>query len=106
VNSRPEKLEIVVGERGVRLSGGQRQRIGIARALYHDPAILVLDEATASLDLDTEAQFIKAVGSLKNTKTILIISHRFSTLEDCDVKYQLEEGGLRPLELKTANEKR
>ena len=106
VNSRPEKLEIAFGERGVRLSGGQRQRIGIARALYHDPAILVLDEATASLDLDTEAQFIKAVGSLKNTKTILIISHRFSTLEDCDVKYQLEEGGLRPLALKTANEKR
>lgn len=102
VNSRPEKLETLVGERGVRLSGGQRQRIGIARALYHDPAILVLDEATASLDLETEAEFIKAVGSLKSKKTILIISHRLSTLKDCDVKYQLEKGGLRLLHKTTA----
>ncbi len=98
VNSRPEKLETLVGERGVRLSGGQRQRIGIARALYHDPAILVLDEATAALDLDTEAEFIKAVGSLKNDKTLIIISHRLSTLEDCDFKYQLEKGELRLVE--------
>jgi len=94
LDSKRGGLGALIGEHGVRLSGGQRQRIGIARALYHDPAILVLDEATASLDLDTETQFIKAVGSLKNTKTILIISHRFSTLENCDVKYQLKDGGL------------
>jgi len=98
VNSQPEKLETLVGERGVRLSGGQRQRIGIARALYHDPTILVLDEATAALDLGTEAEFIKAVGSLKNDKTLIIISHRLSTLEDCDFKYKLEKGELRLLD--------
>ena len=106
LDSKRGGVDTLIGERGVRLSGGQRQRIGIARALYHDPAILVLDEATASLDLDTEAQFIKAVGSLKNTKTILIISHRFSTLENCDVKYQLEDGGLLPLRMTTANVKK
>ena len=106
LDSKRGGLDTLIGERGVRLSGGQRQRIGIARALYHDPAILVLDEATASLDLDTEAQFIKAVGSLKNTKTILIISHRFSTLENCDVKYQLEDGGLLLLKMTTANVKK
>jgi len=101
VNSRPEKLETLVGERGVRLSGGQRQRIGIARALYNDPTILVLDEATASLDLDTEANFIKSVESLKNKKTLLIISHRLSTLKDCDCKYLLKEGGLHLLDMPT-----
>jgi ATP-binding cassette subfamily C protein len=97
VKSRPEGIETVVGERGVRLSGGQRQRIGIARALYHDPDILVLDEATASLDLDTEAEFIKAVESLKNQKTVLMISHRLSTLAECDSKYHLESGSLNHL---------
>ena len=94
VKSRPEGIETVVGERGVRLSGGQRQRIGIARALYHDPDILVLDEATASLDIDTEAEFIKVVKSLKDIKTVLIISHRLSAMNECDYRYHLEEGGL------------
>jgi ATP-binding cassette subfamily C protein len=97
VKSRPGGIETLVGERGVRLSGGQRQRIGIARALYHDPDILVLDEATASLDLNTEAEFIKAVESLKNKKTVLMISHRLSTLAKCDFKYHLENGGLNLL---------
>ena len=98
MNSRPEKLETLVGERGVRLSGGQRQRIGIARALYHDPGILVLDEATASLDLVTEAEFMKIVHSLKKKKTILLSSHRLSAMEGCDRKYQLQSGQLQPLE--------
>ncbi|MFP6602467.1 MAG: ABC transporter ATP-binding protein [Pirellulaceae bacterium] len=97
VKSRPDGIETMVGERGVRLSGGQRQRIGIARALYHDPEILILDEATASLDLETEAEFIKAIESLKNKKTILIISHRLSTMAGCDRKYQLIAGQLCPL---------
>ena len=95
--SRPEGVETMVGERGVRLSGGQRQRIGIARALYRDPDILILDEATASLDLDTEAQFIKAVESLKNKKTVLIISHRLSAMAGCHVQYQMADGQLHPL---------
>jgi len=97
VKSRPDGIETMVGERGVRLSGGQRQRIGIARALYHDPEILILDEATASLDLETEAEFIRAVASLKNKKTIFIISHRLSTMVGCDMKYQLIAGQLCPL---------
>ena len=97
MKSRPEGIETAVGERGVRLSGGQRQRIGIARALYHDPDILVLDEATASLDLDTETEFIRTVESLKNKKTVLMISHRLSTMAKCDSKYHLEKGQLKEL---------
>ena len=97
VNSRPEKLETLVGERGVRLSGGQRQRIGIARALYHNPSILVLDEATASLDLDTETEFIRIVESLRGKKTLLIISHRLSIIDGCDIKYKMAAGQLKLL---------
>jgi ABC-type multidrug transport system fused ATPase/permease subunit len=85
-------IETVVGERGVRLSGGQRQRIGIARALYHDPPVLVLDEATSSLDIDTERGVMKAVRALHGQKTILIVAHRHSTVEHCDKLYRLEQG--------------
>lgn len=92
VYSLPEGLETHVGERGVRLSGGQRQRIGIARALYHDPAVLVLDEATSSLDIATERGVMQAVRALQGTKTIIIVAHRFSTVEDCDRLYRLEQG--------------
>jgi len=92
VAGQPDGLETVVGERGVRLSGGQRQRIGIARALYHDPAVLVLDEATSALDTDTEAGVMQAVMALQGSKTILIVAHRLSTVEHCDRLYQLERG--------------
>lgn len=88
----PEGLETTVGERGVRLSGGQRQRIGIARALYHDPAVLVLDEATSALDTTTERGVMQAVTALQGTKTILIVAHRLSTVEHCDRLYRLERG--------------
>lgn len=88
----PEGLETQVGERGVRLSGGQRQRVGIARALYHDPDVLVLDEATSSLDTSTEADVMQAITSLQGSKTILIVAHRLSTVEHCDRLYQMEEG--------------
>lgn len=90
----PDGLETIVGERGVRLSGGQRQRIGIARALYHDPAVLVLDEATSSLDTSTEQDVIQAVNALHGKKTILIVAHRLSTIEHCDQLYRLEYGCL------------
>jgi len=92
VESLPLGLETLVGERGVRLSGGQRQRIGIARALYHDPAVLVLDEATSSLDISTERSVMKTVTNLQGTKTILIVAHRLSTVEHCDRIFRLEEG--------------
>jgi ATP-binding cassette, subfamily B, bacterial PglK len=94
VSGLPKGLDTVVGERGVRLSGGQRQRIGIARALYHDPAVLVLDEATSALDTATEASVMQAVTALKGTKTIIIVAHRLSTVEHCDLLYRLESGRL------------
>jgi ABC-type multidrug transport system fused ATPase/permease subunit len=92
VNSLPEGLDTVVGERGVRLSGGQRQRIGIARALLHDPALLVLDEATSSLDTATEGEVMEAVRALHGTKTIIIVAHRLSTVQQCDRLYRLDQG--------------
>lgn len=88
----PLGLETVVGERGVRLSGGQRQRIGIARALYHDPSVLVLDEATSSLDTATETDVMDAIRALRGSKTILIVAHRLSTVEHCDWLFRLEGG--------------
>jgi ABC-type multidrug transport system fused ATPase/permease subunit len=88
----PEGLDTVVGERGVRLSGGQRQRIGIARALYHRPSILVLDEATSSLDAATEGEVMEAINAMHGDKTILVISHRAHTLEHCDRVFRVARG--------------
>ena len=81
-----------VGERGVQLSGGQQQRIGIARALYNDPDFLILDEATSALDTNTEKAVMKSINKLKGKKTILIVSHRISTLDKTDKIYSLNEG--------------
>jgi len=88
----PNSYETVIGERGVRLSGGQRQRIGIARALYHDPEVLVLDEATSALDGSTEEIVFTAIQNIAKTKTLIIISHRLTTIRDCDIVYILEGG--------------
>lgn len=90
----PHGLETVAGERGVRLSGGQRQRIGIARALYHDPAILVMDEATSALDTDTEQYVMQAIDQLRGSKTLILIAHRHSTIRMCDRIYELRDGRL------------
>ena len=92
VGDLPDGLDTLVGERGIRLSGGQRQRIGIARALYHDPAVLVLDEATSSLDTDTERGVMNAVLALQGEKTVLIVAHRLSTVEHCDYLFRFEKG--------------
>jgi ATP-binding cassette, subfamily B, bacterial PglK len=92
VESLPHGFNSFVGERGVRLSGGQRQRIGIARALYHGPSVLVLDEATSSLDNVTEESFMEAVNALQDSKTLLIVAHRLSTVAHCDYIYHLEKG--------------
>lgn len=88
----PGGYQTVVGERGVRLSGGQRQRIGIARALYHDPEVLIMDEATSALDGATEGAVMEAIQALAGRKTIVLIAHRLSTVEECDVIYLLEAG--------------
>jgi ABC-type multidrug transport system fused ATPase/permease subunit len=88
----PRGVHTKVGERGVRLSGGQRQRVGIARALYHEREILVLDEATAALDNTTERLVSDAIQSLAGRKTLIIIAHRLSTVERCDRIYQLDRG--------------
>jgi ABC-type multidrug transport system fused ATPase/permease subunit len=91
VQSLPEKDKTIVGERGIRVSGGQRQRIGIARALYHEPQVLVLDEATSSLDIETETEVMSAIRALQGFKTILIVAHRLSTVQHCDRVYKIED---------------
>jgi ATP-binding cassette subfamily B protein len=82
----------MVGERGVRLSGGQRQRIGIARALYKQAKVLVFDEATSALDSDTEASVMQAIEGLGREFTIVLIAHRLTTLQGCDIIYRLDKG--------------
>jgi ATP-binding cassette subfamily C protein len=94
VDSLPQGLQTVIGERGVRLSGGQRQRIGIARALYANPDVLVMDEGTSALDTGTEQAVIEAVAALKGQRTIIMIAHRLSTVRDCDTLFFLQEGAL------------
>lgn len=91
----PEGLETMVGERGMRISGGQRQRVGIARALYYGREILVLDEATSALDSETEQLVSQAIDSLAGDKTLIIIAHRVSTIENCDRIYRLDNGRLQ-----------
>ena len=92
VRSLPDGLDTEIGERGVRLSGGQRQRIGIARALYYDPQILVFDEATSALDNETESAIMESIDHLQGEKTMIIIAHRLTTIENCDKVYRVEGG--------------
>ncbi len=92
IEGRPEGYHEIVGERGVRLSGGQRQRIGIARALYKQASVIVLDEATSALDNATEREVMAAVERLSGQVTIILIAHRLSTVERCDLIIELEQG--------------
>jgi len=95
VHGLPQGLDTMLDERGVRLSGGERQRIGIARALYHDPDVLVFDEATPALDNVTEAEVTRAIENLHGEKTMLVIAHRLTTVRNCDRLVFLEEGRVK-----------
>lgn len=88
----PDGYETKVGQQGIRLSGGQRQRIGIARALYRDPEVLVLDEATSDIDGATEAEITEAIRNLEGNMTVLIVAHRFKTIRGADQIYVLKDG--------------
>ena len=92
VKSLPDGLDTMMGERGTRLSGGQRQRVGIARALYQNPSLIVFDEATSALDSESEKSIMDTVYKLKKDKTFIIVAHRLSTIENCDVVYKIDNG--------------
>ena len=95
VRQNSQGLDLIVGERGIKLSGGEKQRIGIARALYRDPEILVMDEATSSLDTFTEQQIMNSINKLKKKHTIVMIAHRLSTVINCDKIYLIENGEIK-----------
>src|SRR5262249_46788494 len=97
VRSLPGGLDEMLGDRGIRISGGERQRIAIARALYRNPAVLVLDEATSSLDLQTEHEVSEAIDALRGTRTLIVIAHRLTTVRRCDRIAVLEAGRLAAL---------
>lgn len=97
IGTLPDGLDTTIGERGVRLSGGQRQRIAIARALYHEPAVLVMDEATSALDNLTEKAVMEAVDGLKGERTILMIAHRLTTVKNCDRIVFLQAGSIEAI---------
>ncbi len=97
LNYLPEGIDTYVGERGIRLSGGQRQRVGIARALYHNPGLLVMDEATSSLDNETESKISQTIEGLSGQKTIIIIAHRLSTVKKCDKLFFIKDGRLNDI---------
>lgn len=92
VQTLPDKENTFVGDRGSKLSGDQKQRIGIARALYSNPKILVLDKATSALDNQTEKQITDTILKLKGEIMIITIAHRLSTLEKCDFKINFNNG--------------
>lgn len=92
IRTQRDGLQTLVGERGVRLSGGERQRIGIARALYHEPELLILDEATSALDNETERQIVDSILGFGRSKTVIVIAHRLSTVENCDIVYLMRKG--------------
>ena len=85
-------VDTVLGEKGISLSGGQRQRVALARAFYSDRSVLIMDEATSSLDSETEREVIKEIWRLKEENTIIVISHRLTTLSGCDRIYTIDEG--------------
>lgn len=92
VSELPDGVDTMIGENGVRLSGGQRQRVALARAFYYEREIIVMDEATSSLDSETEREVIQSIKRLHGVKTLIVIAHRLSTIQYCDIVYKLEKG--------------
>jgi ABC-type multidrug transport system fused ATPase/permease subunit len=92
VESMPQGIQTIVGDRGIRLSGGERQRVALARAFYHNRSIFIFDEATSSLDTETERQVIDVIESLRGKNTLIVIAHRLSTVKNCDLIYKIKDG--------------
>ena len=92
IHALPEGAKTVVGERGIRLSGGERQRIAIARALYCNPEVLIFDEATSALDTTTEAKLMETIHAVRKDRTVIMIAHRLTTLQDCHRIVVMDEG--------------
>jgi ATP-binding cassette subfamily C protein len=92
VSELPKGIETILGDRGVRLSGGERQRLALARALLREPSLLILDEATSALDTENEKRIQSAIEELHGRITILVITHRLSTIRGADVIHVLERG--------------
>ena len=92
INKMPNGYETYIGENGIRLSGGEKQRLSIARAMLKNSKIILLDEATSSLDSETESKIQKAINTLTQGKTTVVIAHRLSTVESCDHIYELNFG--------------
>ena len=92
VETLPQGVNTVLGERGVRFSGGQRQRVALARAFYHGRNVLIMDEATSALDNATEGEIVREIELLKGSKTMIVIAHRLTTLKHCDRIYKLQDG--------------
>ena len=92
VEQLPQGVDTILGERGVRLSGGQRQRVALARVFYHGRSVLVMDEATSALDNETEKEIVAEIQRLKGQKTMIVIAHSLTTVQNCDRIYRLEQG--------------
>ena len=97
ISNLPEGINTIVGDRGVRISGGQKQRIGIARALYKNPSILIMDEATSNLDIENENKIIHEINLNKKNRTVIIISHRKNTVKYCDNIFLMKNGCIQEL---------
>jgi ATP-binding cassette subfamily C protein len=92
IDQLPDAAKTFVGERGIRLSGGERQRISIARALYRNPEVLIFDEATSALDNETEARLMETINAVSQSRTVIMIAHRLTTLKDCDRIVMMDSG--------------